>query len=352
MALVRLVLGLDRSKWEPHVFCLGNVGALVEQLTSQNIEVTCYEARSALDVPNVLWRLTKALRKLRPQILQTFLFHANIIGRIAGKFAGVPHIVSGIRVAEKQKRWHLLLDRVTNPLVALNVCVSNGVAEFAEKQGKLNRKKIAVIPNSVDPSLFENAQKDDLSRFGIPNDATVCLTVARLTIQKGIDVLLSAIPIIINQHPECHFLIIGDGDARPNLETQASKLGIAGHVHFGGFQRETAPLLAASNAFILPSRWEGMSNALLEAMAAGLPIIATAVEGTTELIQDKVNGFLVPPEDSGCLAASICSILNDKTSAKRMAHTAQQYVKLRHTTESVVKSYSDLYTNLLNSDGI
>ena len=349
-ALSQLVLGLNRDEWLPRVFCLGPRGHFADVIEAGGVAVECFGGSGVMSLPRVLLRLTLALRRFRPAVLQTFLFHANIVGRFAGRLARVPRIVSGIRVADRRSRWYGRLDHWTNGLVDHNVCVSQGVADFSISETGLSPRKLSVIPNGVDYELFASATPADLMQFGIPQGSPVVITIGRLEEQKGIDLLLTAASLVLRDHRDCHFLIVGDGCDRAALESQARQLGLANSVHFVGQRADVPNLLAASTAFVLPSRWEGMSNALLEAMATGLPVVATAVEGSTELVRSGETGLLVPAGRSEALAAAIRTTLDDTVRASEMAITAQTTVKYGYTSGSAVAAYGRLYRQLAKRD--
>jgi len=349
-ALSQLVLGLDRNEWLPRVYCLGPRGHFADVIEAGGVAVECFGGSGLLSLPRVLVRLTQALRRSRPAVLQTFLFHANIVGRIAGRLARVPRVVSGIRVADRRSRWYGRLDRWTNGLVDHNVCVSQGVADFSIKESGLSPRKLSVIPNGVDSDFFRSASPADLTQFGVPHGSTVCITVGRLEKQKGIDLLLTAASLVLREHRDCHFLIVGEGCDRAALESQAAALGIANSVHFVGPRADVANLFAASTVFVLPSRWEGMPNALLEAMASGLPVVATEVEGTSEIVRSGESGLLVPVGQSEELATAIRSVLDDTDRSHSMAYAAQTLVNERYTTEAAATAYSDLYRRLAHRD--
>lgn len=350
LALSQLVLGLNRDEWLPRVYCLGPRGHFADVIEAGGVTVECFGGTGLMSLPRVLLRLTLALRRFRPAILQTFLFHANIVGRIAGRLARVPRIVSGIRVADRRSRWYGRLDHWTNGLVDHNVCVSQGVADFSISETGLTLSKLSVIPNGVDYELFASASPADLTPLGVPQGAMVCISVGRLEEQKGIDLLLTAASLVLRDHRDCHFVIVGDGCDRAALESQARQLGIANSVHFVGQRADVPNLLKASTAFMLPSRWEGMSNALLEAMAAGLPVVATAVEGSTELVRSGETGLLVTAGQSDELAKAIRSTLEDAGLTREMAAAAQTLVKQGYTAESAAEAYSDLYRQLTRRD--
>ena len=349
-ALSQLVLGLDRAEWLPRVYCLGPRGHFADVIEAGGVVVECFGGTGVMSLPRVMVRLTLALRRFRPALLQTFLFHANIVGRIAGRLARVPRIVSGIRVADRRSRWYGRLDRWTNGLVDHNVCVSQGVADFSILETGLAPSKLTVIPNGVDDKLFASATLADLTPLGVPHGSPVFITVGRLEEQKGIDLLLTAASLVLRDHADCHFLIVGEGCDRAALESQARQLGIANTVHFVGRRDDVPNLLKASTAFVLPSRWEGMSNALLEAMAVGLPVVATAVEGSSELIRSGETGRLVPAGHPEELASAVRSVFDEAGRAREMALAAQALVKKYYTASATVSAYDELYRRLIRRD--
>lgn len=346
-ALSSLVMGLDRQRWSPHVFCLGPHGHFADVLQENAIPVHCFNGHGLRSLPRVLWQLIFAFRRLRPALLQTFLFHGNLVGRIAGRLAGIPVIVSGIRVAERRSPWFGRVDRWTNGLVDHNVCVSQGVAEFSVRETGLPPGKISVIPNGVDFDRFATATAVDLRSLGLDPGAPVVITVARLEEQKGINDLLQAAVLVLQGEPASQFLIVGDGRERKQLEALAASLGVATSVRFLGPRGDVPALLKASSVFVLPSLWEGMPNALLEAMAAGLPVVATDVEGSREILGSNESGLLVPPRQPAKLAEAILRLLHETESSSRLVEISQGIVRNKFAENSVVASYVDLYEKLM-----
>ena len=345
--LTELVSRLDRSEWEPHVFCLGPDAHYARVLRDRQVPVTCFSARGVKSAPRVLWQWTRELRRFRPTILYAWLFHANLLGRIAGRLAGVPHILAGIRVAERRHTWHGQLDRWTNGLVDRNVCVSRGVADFMEQSVGLDPRKTTVIPNAVDLETFQQASPVDVTEFGIPSGSRVLITIGRLEYQKGIDVLLDAAPAVVSRFTDVHFLIVGDGPDRVALERQAERAGLISRVHWAGFQSDVPRLMASSVGLVLPSRWEGMPNVVLEAMAAGKPVVATEVEGTRELIRPGINGWLVPPSNPQSLAEGLISLVSDPTRAATFGLRTQSTVGEEFTIDNLVQNLVNLFREIL-----
>jgi glycosyltransferase involved in cell wall biosynthesis len=345
--LTELVTRLDRSEWEPHVYCLGPEAHFASVLRDRQVPVTCFDACGWRSTPRVLRQWTKALRQFQPEILYGWLFHASLLGRIAGRWAKVRHILSGVRVAERRNSWHGRLDRWTNFMVDLNICVSRGVADFVEQTVGLDPRKTVVIPNAVDPEPFCDALPADLMQFGIPPGSHVLITIGRLEHQKGIDVLLDAAAVVNQRFGDAHYLIVGNGPDRVKLERQAQRLGLTQSVHWAGNRSEVAGLLATSTALVLPSRWEGMPNVVLEAMAAGKPVVATDVEGVRELVRPGLNGWVVAKENPQALADSICQLLNDSSLSLIMGKNSQDIVKKEFTKEIFIENHVKIWRRLV-----
>ena len=346
-ALTQLVTGMDRSEWDPVVISLGQRGVFADVLESQGIPVISLNARGLFSFPRVLWQLTRHLNRLRPAIVQTFLFHANIVGRIAAKLAGVKVVVSGLRVAERRSDWFGRIDRWTNGLVTTNVCVSQGVADFSAQRVRLDPRKLVVIPNSVDADRFSAAKPADLTSLGIPPGQRVLISIGRLDRQKGFDVLIDAVAQVKTWPEDFIFLLVGDGPEAAVLQHQVDQAGLTNQIRFAGRREDIPHLLAASFALILPSRWEGMPNVVLEAMAAGLPVVATRVEGISELVQEGLTGLVVAPEDARGLGVAIQQLLFSPDFARTAGVESQRAVNNGFTAQAVVESYANLYRKSL-----
>lgn len=326
---------------------LGPRGQLVDSLEAAEIPVTCLNAKGLFSLPSVLFQLIRELRRLRPQVVQTFLFHANILGRFAARFAEIPIVVSGLRVAEHRSQWYGCIDRWTNFLVKTNVCVSHGVADFAEQSEGLPRSKLVVIPNSVDADRFMTARPADLTSCEIPAGSLVLIAIGRLDHQKGIDILIDSLQFIDVIEAHVHVLIVGEGSEANDLRARAAKSKHSSRIHFANRRDDVPQLLAASYALILPSRWEGMPNVVLEAMAAGLPVIATRVEGIAELIRDHVNGLIIAPENPSELADAITWILSHPEFRMGAQSESQAIIQKQFTQDCVTEAYAAIYRSLM-----
>jgi len=348
-ALVQIVKRLNRERWAPVVYSLTGTGPLLDELQLAGIPTEILNVKSSWDV-RIIWRLARKLKSQKPVLLQTFLFHANLAGRIAARLAGIKHTISGIRVSEKRKNGHLFMDRWTNWLVELNICVSQSVADFSVQQGKLAESKVTVIPNGVDFELYNNAEAMDLSLWGIPAAAKVVLFVGRLDPQKAPGNLLTAFDQFAVQNSEFHLLFVGDGPLKTELEQNASQLACAKRIHFAGWQSQIPQLMKASSCLVLPSLWEGMPNVVLEAMAAALPVISTVVDGVGELIQDGDQGTLVACDSPTEIQQALLELSTRPEEFQQMAVNAQNIVKKEFTWDSIAQKYELVYENLLLAD--
>jgi glycosyltransferase involved in cell wall biosynthesis len=349
-ALVQIVTRLDRVRFEPFVFCLSGEGELARPLREAGIAVVCLGARKRHGL-SVVWRLSRLLSKLRPTILQTFLFHANIAGRLAGKAARIPIIVSGIRVAEKRGSLRLWMDRATDWMVSRHVCVSQDVAAFSAARGGLPIGKIRVIPNGVDASVFADAAPANLEHVGIPPGSRTLLFVGRLDPQKGPFVLMAAARELLPRHNDLQVLLVGDGPLAENLQKWIAKENLSDRIHLTGRRNDVPSLMRAAEIFVLPSLWEGLPNVVLEAMAAGIPVVASRVEGISDLLVDDRTGLIVPPNSAPDLVEAIGRLLADPQHAHQMGHSAQQFVRTEFAWDGVVAKYAALYGELLGETG-
>ena len=326
------------------MYCLTGLGELAEQLTAADVPVQSLHVTSRWDW-TVVGRLKRALDEFKPELLQTFLFHANIVGRFAGWRARVPVTVCGVRVVEQDARRRMRLDRMTNRLVAHTVCVSQAVAATYRSLGYAG-DQLSVIRNGVEYERFASAPPADLKEFGIPANARTLLAVGRLHSQKGLDILLEAIPPVLNEHSDVHLLIAGEGPQRRELEATIAASPHRSRIHLIGRRSDVPSLMQACDVFVLSSRWEGMPNVVLEAMAAGLPVVAADVEGVRDLVVHGETGRIVESASALSLTVNLNWILSESDSA-RMGLAGQERVRTHFQWEQVVAEYDRLYQRLL-----
>ena len=346
-AMVALATGLDRRRWVPTVIALDGEAALAGPLRAAGIAVECLGVDRRRP-GRAVRSLAGALRRASPRLVQSFLFHANVAARLAAPLAGRPWVVGGLRVAERRRRRHLALDRLTGALSTGSVCVSEGVRRFSRDVGRLDPDRLVVIPNGVDPAPFDLARAADRASFGVPAGAFLTLYVGRLDPQKGLGFLLGAASKVTEVRPDWHLALVGDG---PDSDALRSRSGddpnLGGRVHWLGRRDDVPALLRAADVLVLPSLWEGMPNVVLEAMAARLAVVGTAVEGTEELIIPDRTGWLVPPADSGALAVALLEAAADPSRLRRFGEAARDRVEAEFTPGRVVEAYERLWAGVL-----
>jgi glycosyltransferase involved in cell wall biosynthesis len=358
MLLESLLLGsLDREEWRPTLLLDDRPGAevLAERAAALGVPVRLVGPLplglgGARGVP----ALVRLLRRERPAV-----FHAHMSSPVACKWglaaavlARVPAVLGTVQVGgyeppDRSAYWQL---RALSRGVDRYLAVSHGIAnELVDRLG-WPRGKIDVVYNAVDLARVEAEAppglREELGGEGRP----LVLTPARLDAQKGHRFLFEAIP----QVPDATFLLAGEGPEREPLEALATELGIGGRVRFLGRREDVSQLLAACDVFALPSLYEGSSLAVLEAMAAGAPIVSSAIGGTDELIDDGRSGLLVAPGDAEGLAAALRRVLGDPAMRESLAARARERVEAGLTREQMATRVSGVYHEMLGearSDG-
>ncbi len=340
-ALGQLVTRLDRQVWSPMVIALGPETELSAELAAQGIPVHCLGAKGPRSL-GIIFPLIRILKEFRPAILQTWMFHANILGRFAGFAARVPLVFSGIRVAEHSSRWHLWWERWTRGMVSHHVCVSQDVARFAIKHHRLREANVSVVPNGVDWEQFANAKPANLVKFGIPDGSRTILGVGRLHPQKGWLDLLEATGPLLMDDPQLHVMIIGAGPQLSTLEAWIEQRNLREQVHLPGWQADVLGVMRASDLLVLSSHWEGMPNVVLEAMASGLPLVVTDVAGVAEILPAEHRTNLIKPNDPLSLRIAITAAIEHYDRLLQDAVSAQLYMQKEFTWDMTAKKWSEI----------
>lgn len=351
-ALTQLALRIDRSLFAPTVISLrprpaGAQAELVDLLEAANIPVEFLNARSKWQFPLAVVKLNSRLKTLRPALVQSFLFHANVVAALAGRLRRVP-VIAGVRVADPS-RARQRAERWLTPWSKQFVCVSQSVADFCAQNCKLPAEKLTVIPNGVDVERFRNAAAADPAALGLEADRRFLISVGRLDRQKGFDWLFPQLPRIFAARPEYDLLIVGEGPERARLQAQATALEIQNRVHLLGWRTNVPQLLKLADLLLLPSRWEGMPNVLLEAMAAGLPVVTTEVEGAAEILGPLTAEQMVPLNDAAAFSERVLAFASS-AGLRQVTGIANQARVERHFSLAVMATtYEDLYGRIINS---
>lgn len=293
------------------------------------------------------FRLFQLMRRGRYAAIETFALHANLIGLPLAWLTGVPNRIASHR--GKIEGISPILERinagvVNSWLARCLVVVADRVREDAIAEG-VKPTRIVKIANGVvlpEPDLeqVKRVQRD----LGLNQSDRMLLSVGRLRHQKGHSVLLKALPGVLRQFPNVQVLIAGDGVLRPDLEAEAAALGVSTNVKFLGMRRDVPALMAMADMFIFPSRFEGMPNALLEAMSNGLPVIATSVQGVDEIVRDGQNGLIVPMDDPTALEQAIIRLMANPAEMAGLGRAARATIENEYTVEIMCRQYEQLLT--------
>ena len=327
-----------------------------EQLKAQGIPVDLVEIpnlRSLNNLPSII----KYLRAQNPDLIHTQLQFADVLGSTAGKLLGIPTISTQHTIDSnteltsagmRQKLTWFCLRNFSKTVIA----VSNQTREYHIKLGNIPPSKIITLHNGIDIAKFSEVSKSTgekiRQQYGIPNDANVILTIAVLREKKGVQYLISALPQILEYHPNTVYLVVGDGDFRSYLDDLVIQKGLSGKVIFTGHQTNVPNYLAAADLFVLPTLIDAFPTVLLEAMAASKPIIASNVGGIPEIIQSGTTGILVEAEAPDQLAEQISQLITNPSQAEQLAITGHNTVLEKFSIQKQVNKLEEIYLGILN----
>jgi glycosyltransferase involved in cell wall biosynthesis len=340
----------DRERFEyGYGYFLPWKDALVDDLKAQGAEVHNFRSRNPGEMFIHIPRVSRHLHKWGADLLHCHLPTAGIVGRLAGKIARVPVIYTEHNLLE---RYHWLTrsgNRRTWRMQNQVIAVSNEVLASVEYNA-LNSVPVRVIQNGVDINSFSrhlSAGVPVREQWSIPLDAPVVGTVAVFTAKKKLDEWLRVASEVHEKNPEVHFLIVGDGPLRSELDTLKLDLGLRQVVHFVGLQEDVRSFLTAMDVYLMSSQYEGLPIALLEAMAMELPVVATAVGGVPEVVKEGKTGFLVPAGRPGELAAAAKKLLEDPDMGQAMGRAGRTMVKEKFSMERMVRQTEEVYLEVL-----
>jgi len=355
---VELACRISAAGYDVTLGCLRAQGPLLEKLQGTDVEVKEFHPQGGIDSPAGLYqmlRLSWFLRREKFDIVHTHDLWSNLLGVPAARLAGVPAIVSSRRdlahfdwYQGKRRRW---LRRVQN-LSAAVLANATSIQDRLIADDGFASGKLRVIRNGIDIERFK-VPRDRVRLFPEVGNAKLIVLVGNMhTDVKGHPWLIEAAKAIVQQDfSSVRFILVGDGGQRAAFEKQVATLGLERNFLFLGRRSDVAEILVCCDIAVLPSRAEGLSNSLLEYMAAGLPVIASKVGGNAELVQDGVTGLLVPPEDSPALAAALLRCLHDPGLSHRMAKNGHEFVAQNYSFERLLREVDALYSELLQRSG-
>jgi len=355
LAMIRLIRSLDPMAYRFRVAWLRGEPALLREVEAATDGRPVPIGLRAKADPGALLRLCRLVRQECFDIVHTHMDLADYYGAAAARLLGTALVSSKQNADEFRTRrtWKrtpfLLLERASYAAADAVIAVSQGLVDFLEKAEALPRHKTVVIGNGVDPAIaFKAPPRDEARRLlGLPPRVPVLGTAGRLAEQKGQIDLLRALPPIRAALPGACLLIAGEGPLRGALEEEARRLGLGEAVRFLGHRKDILSVLKSLDLFVLPSLWEGLPQALLEAMALSLPVVATRCVGVAETVTDGATGRLVPPQDPEAIARAAIEVLRDPTLGRRLGEAGRRVVLERHAQDKVAARVDRLYRDIL-----
>lgn len=352
--VVLLAIGLKQAGHDVRVMLLTHDGPRSDELRAAGVPVELIGKRFKAD-PTALWRLKQALKQFAPDVVHTWLFAANSFGRVAAKMAGVPVIIASERCVDPWKRrWHFMIDRRLAKFTNAITTNSNGVRDFYTDHG-IDAKQFKVIPNGVvsgtSPSTPEGApsREDVLSDLKVAGDRKLIVAVGRLWPQKRIRDLIWSGELLATLRGDTTVVIIGDGPQRDELIRNRDAVSQVEHVRFAGQRDDVATILPHADAFWIASEYEGQSNAVIEAMLAGVPVVASNIPGNRDLVIDNETGWLFEVGNEAKLVQKTNELLEDSSAVTRVTTAAKHRIETEFMVETMVARHLELYEQLLSA---
>jgi glycosyltransferase involved in cell wall biosynthesis len=345
-----MVRGLDPQRFRAAVATLGPPGPVGQELRARGYEVVSL----GLDIKRTsTWRVVAAVRRLlkaaRPDILHTHLYHPNFYGRLGSLGLGLTGVVAAVhnsytRVKFHRRGWNFLLSWASDRVLVGSAQVWQDVRRY----DGVPASRLLLMPYGIPLAELEThlSREEARERLGLSRGGLVVGSVGRLEEQKGHAHLLAALPELRRQIPDLVVLLVGEGRQEEALRRQVRKLGLESTVQFLGTRRDLPAIFRALDIFVQPSLWEGLPLALLKAMGAGLPVVATRVSGSREALEDGVNGCLVAPGDPEALARAILQLHRQPEARRRLGGAARGTVAARYSLEAMLQRLEELYLDL------
>jgi glycosyltransferase involved in cell wall biosynthesis len=347
--VLTLLRGLDKSLFRLTYVCPAE---LIEKLAGDvpsEVEMVPLRLESPLDVAGC-WRLATVLRRLKADIFHAHMFQASFAGTPTAWACGVAVVFETPHVREQWRTgWlksHYYIDRLSSRLVDRYIAVSEANARYLVEVKGLPPPKVVVIPNGCDVAKFNPdipVPNELKQRLGFDGADPVLLVGARLEPQKGHSVLIKALPLVLEQFPNSKLVCAGEGSLRGELEAMMRENGLEHAMRFVGYQSDMAEWLALADVVVLPSFFEGMPLIAIEALAAARPVVATATDGTVEVVIDGETGLTTEPGDPRGLATAILRVLREPALGRRLAAAGRARVLARFSMAGQVQSTQDLY---------
>lgn len=346
-----VVTNLNRSRFDCLICALKGDGQIAKELMATGINVRLLNGKGLWDI-RVVWRLVRLIREFRPDIIHSFLPPANVVAGYASRLCCVPHLVLSCRDLGIGRRWYVRsAERSVARWASAITCCSNAVRDSVRSRFGGDLDKYVTIYNGVTVERFEQVRNSGAVEMP-QGKRTVIGTVCRLEEPtKGLPILIEAMALLKKSYPNRSFClwIVGDGPAKSALQQLCGRLGLNHDVVFMGERHDVMQILHRFNLYVQPSLSEGFGIAIAEAMAAGLPVVASAVGGIPEVVLHGQTGWLVPPGNPAALADSIAQCTAHPHQSHELGRRGWERVKQCFTIQSAVRRHEELYERLMSS---
>jgi glycosyltransferase involved in cell wall biosynthesis len=360
---LNLGLALDRRGFDLQFGCLRGSGRLLSELGGTHIPLREYRMHSFYSARFLIQQLSLArdLARDRVDIVHAYNLYGNVFAVPAARMAGVPAVIAAVRdLGVYLDGWKRRVQRTACLFADLVLVNADSIKDWLVSDG-YPPDKIVVIRNGINLSRFSESRRTGRIRheLGIPAGAPLLSTIARLCPSKGAAVSIDAMPMIHARHPDARLLIVGEGlkstrgelhvddTFQSSLAARARALGVDHRVIFTGYRPDIPDILRDVDVSMQPSYTEGLSNSVLEAMAAGVAVVATPVGGTPEVLRDDEHGCLTPVGDARALAGAVCALIEDPARRARLGRAARELVHARFSVERMVEATERVYRDLL-----
>jgi glycosyltransferase involved in cell wall biosynthesis len=353
--LLSAAMGLRDRGHEVRIVSLTPLGEMGARARAAGLATESLDMPRGVADPRGLARLVRIVRDWRPTVLHSHMLHANLLARAARLFAPVPAVVSTIHNIYEGGRVRMLGYRLTNRLVDHVTIISQAAADRFVREGIVPASLLEVVPNGVDTDRYRSVPPGVRERLrqslGLGAEFA-WLAVGRFEAAKDYPNMLRAFARVRKEQPGAVLLLVGRGSLQAETEALAATLGLEGGVRFVGTREDVPEFMTVADGYVMSSAWEGMPMVLLEAAAAGLPIVATRVGGNQEVIRDGATGFLVPPGDDGALGAAMLRLMAlPETERRAMGARGHDHVRQHYGLGRVVDRYEAVYREVLRRKG-
>jgi glycosyltransferase involved in cell wall biosynthesis len=337
-----LAANLDPRRYRVAICAVDQGGALEPEITRLGIPCAIMHRRQGIDL-RLMWRLYRLFRQTHVDVIHTHHFNQLFYSLLGAKLVGARIIHTEHSIECYKKRRLRIALRLLSIFCHRITAIGSDGHRFLLEKVRIPARKLQVIHAGVDLAKFTETRAQARQALGFSEQDRIVTIVARLSPEKNHALLLAAFTDVIRRVPGARLLIVGDGTHRDAVQSEVHRLNLAAHVQMLGVRRDVPRILAASDLFVLSSDREGLPIAVLEAMAARRPVVATAVGDLPLIISDNQTGRLVPPHDPAALAAAIIDLLNDRPRANAMGQSARQFVEAHYTQRRMVARHEELY---------